>query len=120
MSNPYEQNLFKSAQKDLGTSSNAIYIGDKLQYEEGSGVIEDRSPTIISKGKGLTVSPIREDLAMSFTQRDPTEDPSSLLMIQGNSHPYQDPGSATAGFHRHHMSLGSPILTHSDDNLSPM
>jgi len=43
-SNPYEKNLYKSAQKMSGSN---IYIGDgingRVQYEEGSGIVEERT-----------------------------------------------------------------------------
>lgn len=72
-------------------NSSAIYIGDQTRNE--------LSPPS-SNGKVFAVSPIREDPnAVSFTQREITEDPSSILIAQATNG-LQD-GSSTAGFHRH-------------------
>ena len=45
-----------------------------MYYDEGSGIVAEQHLTPESNKVVFTVSPIREDPAMSFTQRDINED----------------------------------------------
>jgi hypothetical protein len=113
-SNAFEQNLFSSQQKQGGydeRSQKPSYEVDNTRSpilyqnnDSGSGQVEDQTRL---RAQVFTVSPIREEPGMSFSNRDGS-DPSSMIMINGPSSHYADPASATAGFNkRHHRSFAS-------------
>lgn len=125
-SNAFEQNLFSSQQKQGydERSQKPSYEADNTRSpilyqnnDSGSGQVEDQTRL---RAQVFTVSPIREEPGMSFSNRDGS-DPSSMIMINGPSSHYNDPASATAGFNkRHHRSFASQPDEATYQDYSPM